>query len=549
VGSSRDGRRLTFIMNNPLPRIFRGNKVLLRCGLIFAVPALLALSVLTAAPASAATRLTHPSAPRHVMATAGDDSVIVSFLAPASNGGSRITGYYVREFGRNSAIRRCNSTRCTVLGLSNGVVYRFVVAAINRFGRSAYSAPSNVAKPTAPVGTTVTITFDANGGSGAMASETEPYDTTALLPLNSFTYTGYTFSDWNSEANGSGTNFNNGQLVKFNGSATFYAQWLVSAPTTATITFNANGGTGTMAPETETLSVSAALTINSFTRTGYTFRVWNTAANGSGTSFTNGQLVQFTASATFYAQWTAVPTPQFENSSVNWSGYVVPSSSALVTDVQGDWTVPTLNCSATPNGSTYVWVGIGGEQWSTGGSSGALLQTGTTSDCVNGVQENTAWWEVVPATPGGEFSFTNFPVAAGDHVQASVFELSSGAWETIVSNLNTGLSALLVTGDAWGVGQTENGTINFVIQGNAQAISYSGGYTAEWIVEDPEDTVTQNEVPFADFGSVTFSNLESSFNSWSLTPSEEWGIVQGGATLAAPTSSTSDGFTVTYTGP
>jgi uncharacterized repeat protein (TIGR02543 family) len=436
-----------------------------------------------------------------------------------------------------------------VLGLSNGVSYRFVVAAINRFGRSAYSVPSNVTRPTAPLPpSTITITFNANGGSGSMASETEPYDSSASLTLNSFTYSGHTFNDWNSEANGSGTSFTNGQLVKFSGSATLYAQWTTSSPTTATVIFNANGGTGTMAPETEPLNASAALTVNSFTRSGYTFHSWNTAANGSGTDFTNGELVEFTANVTVYAQWTAVSTPQFTNSSANWSGYVVPSSSALVTDVRGDWTVPTLNCSATPNGDVFVWVGIGGEQWSTGGSSGALLQTGTTSDCVNGLQVNTAWWEVVPATPGGEYSFTNFPVAAGDQVQASVFELSDGAWETIVSNLNTGLSALLVTGDAWGVGQTENGTINFAIQGNAQGISYSGGYTAEWIVEDPEDAVTLFELPFADFGSVTFSDLESSFNSWSLTRSEEWGIVQDGATLAAPTSTSSDGFTVTYTG-
>jgi len=348
--------------------------MLLRCGLIFAVPALLALSVLTAAPASAATRLTHPSAPRHVTATAGDDSAIVSFLAPVSNGGSRITGYYVREFGRNSAIRRCNSTRCTVLGLSNGVVYRFVVAAINRFGRSAYSTPSNSAAPTAPVGTSSIITFNPNGGSGTMASETEPYDTTAALTLNTFTYTGYTFSDWNSEANGSGTSFTNGQLVKFNGSATFYAQWTVSVPTTATITFNANGGTGTMTPETETLNVSATLTTNTFTRNGYTFSGWNTNSNGGGSSFANGELVRFTASATFYAQWTAAPitVPFTGSTSSNWSGYVLPTTS-LDTLASAEWTVPRLNCADTPNGSSSTWVGIGGVTWSDGSSSGKMI--------------------------------------------------------------------------------------------------------------------------------------------------------------------------------
>jgi uncharacterized repeat protein (TIGR02543 family) len=142
--------------------------------------------------------------------------------------------------------------------------------------------PSKVITPTG----SVTLTFNANGGSGTMAGETELYDTTATLTPNTFTYVGYTFTGWNTKANGSGTGFTNGALAKFTGSDTFYAQWTVAtAPsTTATITFNANGGIGTMAPETETLNASAVLTTNTFTRTGYTFTGWNTTASDTGTS-------------------------------------------------------------------------------------------------------------------------------------------------------------------------------------------------------------------------------------------------------------------------
>jgi hypothetical protein len=258
--------------------------------------------------------------------------------------------------------------------------------------------------------------------------------------------------------------------------------------------------------------------------------------------------VEFTYSATFYAQWTGVPTVQFTNSSVNWSGYVVPSSSALVTDVVGDWTVPAMNCSDTPNGETSIWVGIGGEQWNATTSSGILLQTGVQADCVDGVQQNYGWWEEYPAIPNNEEEFNDFPVSAGDDIEASVFQESNGAWETIVSDLTTGLSGILITGEAWGVQET--GASSFTNQGTAAGLNYSGGYTAEWIMEDPGITNETGAVqPFANFGSVIFSNMRSSFSSWSLTPTEEWGIVQDGATLATPTSSTADGFTVTYTGP
>ncbi|MGC2150397.1 MAG: hypothetical protein WA618_00025 [Terriglobales bacterium] len=40
-----------------------------------------------------------------------------------------------------------------------------------------------------------------------------------------------------------------------------------------------------------------------------------------------------------------------------------------------------------------------------------------------------------------------------------------------------------------------------------------------------------------------------SFSSWSLTPDEEWDVVQNGMTLSAPSNSTQEGFTDTHTGP
>ena len=46
-----------------------------------------------------------------------------------------------------------------------------------------------------------------------------------------------------------------------------------------------------------------ALKRNSFTRSGYSFVNWNTAANGSGASYTNGAAYSFAASTTLYAQW------------------------------------------------------------------------------------------------------------------------------------------------------------------------------------------------------------------------------------------------------
>ena len=79
---------------------------------------------------------------------------------------------------------------------------------------------------------------------------------------------------------------------------------VVSAPTTYTVTYDANGGTGSMS--NQTAAAGTALTANSFTRSGFTFSGWNTAADGSGTAHANSATTfPFTSSATLYAQWTA----------------------------------------------------------------------------------------------------------------------------------------------------------------------------------------------------------------------------------------------------
>ena len=72
----------------------------------------------------------------------------------------------------------------------------------------------------------------------------------------------------------------------------------------ATITFNANGGSGTV-PSAISTYVGVANTIppNSLTRPGYTFSGWNTASDGSGTAYATGSTITPTGNVTLYAQW------------------------------------------------------------------------------------------------------------------------------------------------------------------------------------------------------------------------------------------------------
>ena len=176
-------------------------------------------------------------------------------------------------------------------------------------------------------GPTRTVTFKANGGTGTMAPEA--HNTSSPLSKNTFARSGYTFGGWNTAANGSGTAYANGASYPFTADATLFAQWKAKPPT---VTFNANGGVGTMASESH--SSRTALTANSFTRAGYFFAGWNTAANGSGTAYANDATYPFTSSTTLYAQWRVVSFTACVGSNIP-AGYV-PTALYSAPDNCGD---------------------------------------------------------------------------------------------------------------------------------------------------------------------------------------------------------------------
>ncbi|MGA2970294.1 MAG: InlB B-repeat-containing protein [Acidimicrobiales bacterium] len=148
------------------------------------------------------------------------------------------------------------------------------------------------------VANTYTVSFNANGGAGSMSPESS--NTGASLSANAFGRSGYTFSGWNTQANGSGTGYADRASYGFGANVTLYAQWAVDV---FTVTFNANGGTGSMAGESS--SSTRALSVDTFSDSGFTFSGWNTQASGGGTAYAGGANYGFGANVTLYAQWSA----------------------------------------------------------------------------------------------------------------------------------------------------------------------------------------------------------------------------------------------------
>lgn len=89
----------------------------------------------------------------------------------------------------------------------------------------------------------------------------------------------------------------------------------VPALAPATITFNANGGSGTVPTAISTyVGVANTIPSNSLTRTGYAFNGWNTASDGSGTAYATGSTITPTGDVTLYAQWqTTYVKPEIQN--------------------------------------------------------------------------------------------------------------------------------------------------------------------------------------------------------------------------------------------
>ena len=131
------------------------------------------------------------------------------------------------------------------------------------------------------------------------------------VTIPSISKTGYTCS-WNTSADGKGTTYNAGDVTDKLNTQTLYA---VCKANSYTVSYNSNGGSGTMTNDTATYDSNFITKKNTFTKTGYTFNGWNEKADGTGTVWgltTSGVYESgktwkwtYTKNITLYAQWKA----------------------------------------------------------------------------------------------------------------------------------------------------------------------------------------------------------------------------------------------------
>ena len=158
----------------------------------------------------------------------------------------------------------------------------------------------------------------------------------------------YTFTGWSPE------------VVVAEEDATYTAQYSASARVFYTITFNANGGEGSMEPQRFEVGVDTALNTNAFTREGYKFIGWNTAADGSGATYADeGAILELTGDMTLYAQWQfwngwlkdANGKQYYKDGELQKTGWTVIDGETYYLDTETGYAVTGIT-TLIPNGAT-----------------------------------------------------------------------------------------------------------------------------------------------------------------------------------------------------
>ena len=146
-----------------------------------------------------------------------------------------------------------------------------------------------------------TVIYDANGGTDAPKSQTTLADAEITLSLTKPTRTGYTFKGWATSKTATTANYQPGNKYTNKSSVTLYAVWQIN---TWTVSYNNNGGTGTIANQTKTYGKALTLSNGSgFSKTGYILKSWNTNSAGTGTTYNLGASYTGNAALLLYAKW------------------------------------------------------------------------------------------------------------------------------------------------------------------------------------------------------------------------------------------------------
>lgn len=144
-------------------------------------------------------------------ATTSKGSVTINTTVSSGDGWSTSNQVKLKEYDYTFDRGTSSSTRNVAAKLTD----------VDRVGATMTATTSY----TIPALASYTISYNANGGSGAPSSQTKYYGKTLTLSSTKPTRSGYTFSGWNTKSDGSGTSYSSGGSYTSNSAVTLYAIW------------------------------------------------------------------------------------------------------------------------------------------------------------------------------------------------------------------------------------------------------------------------------------------------------------------------------------
>lgn len=225
-----------------------------------------------------------------------------------------------------------------------------------------------------------TVSYNANGGSGAPGNQTKAQDITLKLSTTTPTRTGYTFNGWNTNNSGTGTNYAAGANYTANANVTLYAKWTANK---YTVTFDKQNGAGGSNNVSATYG-SAMPSATMPTRAGYTFQGYYDAQTGGNQYYkadgSSAKNWDKTAAATLYARWNLITyTITYDYAKGEGNN---PATYTVET--------PTFQLAVTRLGYTFLgWTGSNGNTPQTT----VQITKGSTGD-----RNYTANWKINPST-------------------------------------------------------------------------------------------------------------------------------------------------------
>ena len=236
---------------------------------------------------------------------------------------------------------------------------------VNGYGSAGGSGVSVSYTYSVPALASYTVSYHANGGSGAPSAQTKYYGKTLTLSSTKPTKSGYTFMGWGTSSATTSVSYAAGGSYTANASTTLYAIWRK----TITLSYDANNGTG--APSAQSATVYNSTTSYTFTipsttpnRDGYNFKGWSASSTATTASYQPGSTLSLSSNSILYAVWEIAYIPptigEITCYRVDENGDA--SDFGEYAHIEFDWSifegaVDEISINAKPQSET-TWIGL-----------------------------------------------------------------------------------------------------------------------------------------------------------------------------------------------